>query len=67
MSTSSSIGSLLYSLAAVATAMVGYHIHGSVFWAIMDFLFPFFAWAKWLIMHQVNLSIVKATFSFFLS
>lgn len=67
MSMSTSIGSLLYSLACLATAMVGHHIHGSVFWAITDFLFPFFVWAKWLIMHQVSLSIIKATFAFFTS
>ena len=45
--------------------MVGYHIHGSIFWAIVDWPFWPFAWVKWLILHQVNLSIIKATFTFF--
>ena len=48
------------------TAMIGYHIHGSVFWAIIDFIFWPLAWAKWLILQQVNLTIIKETFSFFL-
>jgi len=48
------------------TAMIGYHIHSSIFWAVMDFFFFPLAWIKWLVMHQVNLSIIKETFSFFL-
>lgn len=56
---------LLYSLFSLATAMVGYSIHHSIFWSIMDFFFTFFAWAKWLICQEVNMSIIKQTFSFF--
>jgi len=57
----------LYTLLCVATAMVGYNInHGSLGWAIMDFLFAPLAWCKWLICHQVNLSMVKYTFNFLL-
>ena len=56
----------IYLLFAVVTAMIGYHIHDSIFWSIMDFLFPIFTWIKWLIFHDVNLSIIKETFSFFL-
>lgn len=52
---------------AVATAMIGYHIHHSIFWSIMDFFFSPFAWCKWMIMKQVSLSIIKSTFAFFLS
>jgi hypothetical protein len=56
----------LWPVAALATAMIGYQIHGSVFWAIMDFLFMPFAWAKWLVLQEVNLTIIKSTFEFFL-
>ena len=56
---------LLYLLAAVATAMVGYHIHGSVGWAILDFIFWPFAIIKWLICKQLTLAVIKATFAFF--
>ena len=55
-------GALLFGL---PTAMIGYHIHGSVFWAIMDFFFWAFAWLKWIICQEVNVSIIKATFSWF--
>jgi hypothetical protein len=57
---------VLWPVAALATAMIGYQIHGSVFWAIMDFLFMPFAWAKWLVLQEVNLTIIKSTFEFFL-
>jgi hypothetical protein len=49
----------------VITAMIGYHIHGSLFWAIMDFIFAPFAVVKWLIYHQVTLDVIKQTFSWF--
>jgi hypothetical protein len=32
----------------------------------LDFIFWPIAWCKWLICQQVNLTIIKATFSFFL-
>lgn len=48
------------------TAMIGYHIHGSVFWSIVDFIFWPIAWAKWLILQEVNLTIIKETFQFFI-
>jgi hypothetical protein len=56
----------IYSILALLTAMIGYQIHNSFFWAIMDFFFMPFAWIKWLIMHEVNITIIKETFSFFL-
>ena len=61
------ISSLIYFIIATCTAMVGHTIHGSLFWAIVDFLFVPIAWAKWLICHQVNLSIIKSSFTFFLN
>lgn len=48
------------------TAMIGYTIHNSIGWSIMDFIFWPFAWCKWLIMQEVNMSIIKQTFNFFL-
>lgn len=61
-----SIISFIWPIAAFATALIGYRIHGSVFWAIMDFFFMPFAWAKWFIYQEVNLTIIKSTFEFFL-
>lgn len=63
---SSSFGQFLYLIVCVATAMIGYHIHNSLGWAIMDFLFTPIAWVKWLICHDVNLTIIRETFTFFL-
>lgn len=56
---------LFYTIFCVITAMVGYTIHGSLFWSIADFFFAPIAWAKWLICREVTLSIIKNTFSWF--
>lgn len=58
---------LIWLILAACTAMVGHTIHRSLFWSIVDFLFYPVAWAKWLICHQVNLTVIKATFSFFIT
>lgn len=55
----------LYSLFSVLVAMVGYHIHGSIFWSIMDFIFTPIACLKWLVCHEVTLTVIKATFGWF--
>lgn len=59
------ISSFLYLLVSIATAMVGYTIHHSIFWAVIDFIFVPFVWCKWLIFHEVTLSIIKQTFQWF--
>ncbi len=61
------LGAVIYGLFCIGTAMVGHTIHHSLFWSVVDFFFTFLAWAKWLICHQVNLGVIKQTFSFFLS
>lgn len=60
-------GSFLYLIISICTAMIGYNIHNSIFWSIMDFIFVPFAWIKWIIYHEVTLSIIKDTFSWFLN
>jgi hypothetical protein len=54
-------------LFAIATAIIGHEIHGSIFWSIVDFLFWPFAWIKWLVCSEVNISIIKNAFSFFMN
>ena len=44
--------------------MIGYSIHGSLFWSIMNFIFCPITWAKWLICKEVSLSVIKQTFAF---
>ena len=61
------IGSIILVLFSIFTAIVGYRIHGSVFWSIVDFLFAFIVWIKWLVCQEVNISIIKSAFSFFLT
>lgn len=56
--------SFVYFILQVMTAMVGYTIHHSLFWSIMDFLFMPFAIVKWLICHQLTLTVLKETFKF---
>lgn len=46
------------------TAMIGYHIHGSVGWGIMDWIFYPVVWIKWLIYNEVSATIIKETFEF---
>jgi hypothetical protein len=58
-----SLPTILFSL---PTAMIGYQIHSSTFWAIMDFIFWPIVWIKWFIFHEVTLSIIKEAFSWFL-
>jgi hypothetical protein len=59
-------GEGMYLILSIVTAMIGYRMHGSIFWAIVDFFFAPLVWCKWLILHQVNMSIIKHTFIFFL-
>jgi hypothetical protein len=57
--------SMLSLFTAIVTAMVGYTIHGSIFWSIVDlFVWPL-AIMKWLIYHELTLDVLKRTFSWF--
>ena len=58
-------GRLLYTLFSVITAMVGYQIHNSLFWSIVDFFVSPLAWTKWFVCHEVNMTLIKQTFEFF--
>lgn len=55
----------LWTIFSLCTAKIGYAIHGSIFWSIMDYLFTTFAWIKWFIFSEVNISIIKKAFEFF--
>lgn len=62
----SHINQFLYLILTIATAMIGYTIHNSIFWSIVDFFFMPIAWIKWMICQEVNMTIIKETFAFFL-
>lgn len=59
------MSSFLYTIIGIATAMIGYTIHGSLFWSVIDFIFTPVAWAKWLICHEVTLQVLRITFGWF--
>ncbi len=54
-----------YLIFSLITSMIGYHIHGSIGWAIIDWIFAPLVWIKWIICHDVTLQIIKDTFSWF--
>lgn len=64
-SSNSGCGCSVYVIPSLITSMIGYHIHGSVFWSIMDFIFWPITWVKWIIFHEVTLTIIKETFTWF--
>lgn len=56
-----------YFITSIITGMVGYHINGgSTFWGIIDFIFSPIPWVKWILCHEINVSILKEVFSWFL-
>jgi hypothetical protein len=59
-------GGAISVIISILTAMIGYTIHHSLFWSIIDFIFWPIAWLKWLICHEVTLTIIQKTFSWFL-
>lgn len=56
----------IYFIIAVLTAMIGYEIHHNGLYSIVNFIFWPISWIYWLICHDVNMSVIKATFGFFL-
>lgn len=56
----------IYTLFCLATAMIGYTIHHNLFYSIINFIFAPISWIYWLITHDVNMSVIKETFSFFM-
>lgn len=60
------LSSFFYLVIAVCVAMIGYQRHGDTLWAIIDFMFWPIAVVKWLIYHEINVSLIKTTFDFLL-
>jgi hypothetical protein len=53
-------------IGAICTTIIGQTIHSSFWWGIVDFLLWPLVWVKWLICKDVNMSIIKDAFSWFL-
>lgn len=62
--TSNLFSRILYIIVCVSTGMIGYEIHHSIFWAIINAIFWPISWIWWLATHQVNLTLIHHTFSF---
>ncbi len=60
-----SISGPIHLILATLTAMVGYAIHGSLCWSIVDFIFYPIAIIKWLIYQEITLSVLHRAFSWF--
>ncbi len=56
---------ILYFIFSITTGMIGHTIHGSYFWAFIDFWLVPIVWVKWILYHQVTLTIIKETFGWF--
>lgn len=61
------LASALYAIFSLCTAIVGFQIHHSTAWAVVDFFFPGVAWIFWICEHEVNLSTIKSAFGWFLN
>lgn len=61
-----STGNFIGIICGILTAIVGHHIHGSIIWAIINLFFWPLAWLKWLLCQEVNMSIIRGAFDFFL-
>ena len=59
--------SLFYLIFGAATSIIGYNIHNSIFWSIVDFILAPFVWIKWFIYKEVTLSIIKQSFNWFMN
>ena len=51
---------------AIPTAIIGHSIHGSFWWTIFDLVFWPISWIKWAIYQEVNVTIIKNAFNWFL-
>jgi hypothetical protein len=56
---------ILWIIFNLAIAMIGFEIHSSYFWSVIDFMFSPIALAKFLICHELTLTVCKHAFSFF--
>ena len=58
---------IVYAIMWGVTIVIGYTINKSVIWAILNGIFWPITWVKWLICKDVNMTIIKESFSFFLT
>ena len=58
---------IVTAFSAGITSVIGYTMHGSVFWMVVDFCFAPLVWVKWVWCHEMTLSVIRETFPWFFS
>ena len=58
--------SLLFIVCELITANVGFHKHHSLFWTIIDVILMPITWIKWILLQEVNLTMIEQSFNWFL-
>jgi hypothetical protein len=48
----------------LATGLVGYSVHHSIFWAFLDGILAPATWVKWAMTHEVSWNLINSTFHF---
>ncbi len=54
-----------YLILCTLTSIVGYNIHQDLLWAIFDFWIAPLIWVKWLILKEVNITLITNSFNWF--
>lgn len=54
-----------YFLFCLFTAIVGKEVHGSTFWAVVDFFIAPISWLIWLLEKEVSLTVIQEAIKFF--
>lgn len=60
------LGELLYVIFCICTSIVGIQIHHNAFYAIINFILVPISWLYCVICHDVNMTVIREAFSFFL-
>lgn len=56
---------ILYFLFALFISNLGYYIHGSLFWSIIDFVFWPLVLLKWCWYREITVTVIQQCFSWF--
>ena len=57
---------LLFLIFELITANVGFHKHHSIFWTIIDAILMPITWIKWILLQEVNFTMIEQSFNWFL-
>lgn len=55
----------VYLILCTLTSIIGYNIHYSLFWSLIDFWLAPLIWVKWLVLKEVNITLINDSFNWF--